>query len=82
VNNAARLQKALPGADLDAMRPSPQGEVPLGGALTFPVSDLAIRSWDIYRSLGRVVEVPEDLLAFCRELVESVPEDLLRRSGV
>lgn len=78
---ATRLQKALPDADMDAMRPSPQGEVPLHRALTYPVSDLALHSWDVYRSQGRLVELPEHLLAFCRELVESVPEDLLRRPG-
>lgn len=78
---AARLQDALPGVDLDAMRPSPQGEVPVRRALTFPVSDLAVHSWDVYRSLGRPVELPDDLLAFCRELVESLPEGMLRRPG-
>ena len=78
---AARLQDALPGADLNAMRPSPEGEVPLHRALTYPVSDLALHSWDVYRSQGRLVELPEDLLAFCRKLVESAPENLLRRPG-
>jgi uncharacterized protein (TIGR03086 family) len=78
---AARLQDALPGADLAALRPSPQGEVPLSRALKFPVSDLALHSWDIYRSQGRPVELPENLLAFCRELVEPLPEDMLRRPG-
>ena len=77
----ARLQHALPGADLDAMRPSPEGEVPLHRALTYPVSDLALHSWDVYRSQDRLVELPEGLLAFCRELVESVPENMLRRPG-
>lgn len=78
---AAQLQNALPSADLDAVRPSPEGEVPLRRALTYPVSDLALHSWDVYRSQDRLVELPEDLLAFCRELVESVPEEMLRRSG-
>ena len=78
---AARLQDALPSADLDAMRASPEGEVPLRRALTYPVSDLALHSWDVYRSQDRLVELPEGLLAFCRELVESVPENMLRRPG-
>ncbi len=78
---AASLQKALPNAEMDAMRPSPQGEVPLRRALTFPVSDLAMHSWDVYRSVGLPLELPEDLLAFCRELVESLPENMLRRPG-
>ena len=78
---AARLQEALPGADLDAMRVSPEGEVPLHRALTYPVSDLALHSWDVHRSGGRLIELPDDLLALCRGLVESLPEDMLRRPG-
>ncbi len=78
---AVRLHDALPSADLDGMRPSPQGEVPLRRALAFPVSDLAMHSWDVYRSQGRLVELPEDLLGFCRGLVESLPENMLRRPG-
>lgn len=76
---AAQLQDALPAADLDATRASPQGEVPLRRALIFPVSDLALHSWDIHRSLGQLIELPEDLLALCQGLVESLPEDMLRR---
>jgi uncharacterized protein (TIGR03086 family) len=78
---AARLQDALPGADLAAMRASPQGEVPLHRALTYPVADLALHSWDVHYSQGRLIELPEDLLALSRGLVESVPEDILRRPG-
>ncbi|MBO0881215.1 MAG: TIGR03086 family protein [Mycobacterium sp.] len=78
---AAQLTEALPRADLDAMRTSPQGEVPLRRALTYPVSDLALHGWDVYRSRGQLVELPEGLLAFCREFVESLPQDMLRRPG-
>ncbi|ORV89298.1 hypothetical protein AWC11_13920 [Mycobacterium interjectum] len=78
---AARLTGALPGADMHAMRPSPQGEVPLHRALTYPASDLAMHSWDVHASQGRFIELPDDLLALCRGLVESVPENLLRRPG-
>ena len=78
---AGRLQNALPGADLDAMRASPEGEVPLRRALTYPVSDLALHSWDVHFSQGRLTELPDDLLVLCRGLVESLPEDMLRRPG-
>jgi len=78
---AARLRDALPGIDLAAPRLSPEGEVPLRRALSYPVSDLALHSWDVYRSQGRLVELPEQLLAFCRGLAESVPEEMLRRPG-
>ncbi|MDP7701740.1 TIGR03086 family metal-binding protein [Mycobacterium sp. TY815] len=75
------LGQALPGADFAAPRVSPAGEVPLRQAMTFPVTDLALHSWDVHRSLGRDIELPEGLLALCRQLVESVPEDRLRRPG-
>lgn len=78
---AARLDDALPGADLDAMRVSPEGEVPLRRALAYPVSDLAMHAWDIHRSQGRLIELPADLLGLCRALIDSVPEQLLRRPG-
>ncbi|WP_231995810.1 TIGR03086 family metal-binding protein [Mycobacterium sp. 852002-51163_SCH5372311] len=78
---AARLRDALPAADLDAMRTSPEGEVPLRRALVYPVADLALHSWDIHRSQGRSVELPEDLLALSHGLVESVPEAVMRRPG-
>jgi uncharacterized protein (TIGR03086 family) len=78
---ASRLKDSLPAADLDAMRASPEGEVPPQRALTYPVSDLALHTWDVQRSQGRLVELPNDLLMLCRGLVESVPEDMLRRPG-
>lgn len=76
-----RMRDALPGADLQGQRTSPQGEVPLHRALAYPVSDLALHSWDVHRSQGRLVELPDDLLTFCRGLVESVPDGVLRRPG-
>jgi uncharacterized protein (TIGR03086 family) len=78
---AARLQDVLAGADMDAMRPSPEGEVPLQQALASPVCGLAIHGWDVYRSQDQLVELPDGLLAFCRQVAESVPEDTLRRPG-
>ncbi|WP_067968189.1 TIGR03086 family metal-binding protein [Mycolicibacter icosiumassiliensis] len=78
---AVQLHDVLPDLDPDAMRTSPMGEVPLQQALAFPVADLALHSWDVHRSLGQQVELPKPLLAFCRELVEPLPEDMLRRPG-
>lgn len=77
----SRLREVLPGADFDSPRTSPAGEVPLSVALNFPVADLVLHSWDTFRSLGRRMELPDDLLAFCRGLVDSVPESVLRRPG-
>jgi uncharacterized protein (TIGR03086 family) len=76
-----RLQHALAGADLDAARPSPDGEVPLRKALAFPICGLAIHMWDVYRSQDRLFELPDALLGFCHQVAQSVPEDTLRRPG-
>lgn len=78
---AGRLRAALPDTDLEAIRASPQGEVPVRRALAFPVSDLALHSWDLHRSLGARVELPEDLLDLSDGLVTGVPEEMLRRPG-
>ena len=76
-----RLRDALSTADLDTVRASPEGEVPVRRALMYPVSDLALHSWDVHRSLGARIDVPGDLLALCDSLVTSVPEAMLRRPG-
>ena len=76
-----RLQYALASADLEATRPSPEGDVPLRQALVSPICGLAIHIWDVYRSQDRLFELPEALLGFCRQVAQSVPEDTLRRPG-
>ena len=66
---AARLKDALATKDPDT-------------SLSFPIVGLTIHVWDVYQSRHRPVEVPDDLLAFCRQVVEAVPEDELRRPGL
>ena len=66
---AARLKDALARKDPDT-------------ALSFPIVGLTIHGWDVYQSQHQPVEVPDDLLAFCRQVVEAVPEDELRRPGL
>ena len=69
---AARLRDALACADVGALQE----------ALRFPIFVLTIHAWDVYRSQHRPVELPDDLVGFCRQAVESVPEDQLRRPGL
>jgi uncharacterized protein (TIGR03086 family) len=76
-----RLGEALPRADWDVIVPAPEGEVPLRRALIFPVADLALHSWDVHRSQRRSIELPEELIALCCGLIDSLPESLMRRPG-
>ena len=66
---AARLTDALAKKDPDT-------------SLSFPIVGLTIHVWDVYQSQHLPVEVPDDLLAFCRQVVEATPEDELRRPGM
>ena len=68
---AVRLNDALVKAD-----PDPDT------SLSFPIVGLTIHAWDIYQSQHQPVEVPDDLLTFCRQAVEAVPEAELRRPGM
>jgi uncharacterized protein (TIGR03083 family) len=68
---AVRLKDALVKAD-----PDPDT------SLSFPIVGLTIHGWDVYQSQHEPVEVPDDLLAFCRQVLEAVPEDELRRPGL
>jgi uncharacterized protein (TIGR03083 family) len=68
---AVRLKDALVKAD-----PDPDT------SLSFPVVGLTIHGWDVYQSQHQPVEVPDDLLAFCRQVLEAVPDDELRRPGL
>jgi hypothetical protein len=42
---------------------------------------VVLHTWDVYRSQDQLVELPEDLLTFSRELVDSLPEHMLRQPG-
>ncbi|MDI2032045.1 TIGR03086 family metal-binding protein [Saccharopolyspora sp. TS4A08] len=76
-----RIERALPGADLESPRPSPAGEVPLRQAVAFPVADLAMHAWDLRRSCGGSAEFSEGLLRYCQGLIDSVPEEMMRGKG-
>jgi hypothetical protein len=65
---AARLKDAVAKNDPDT-------------SLSTPIVGLTIHGWDVYQSQHQPVEVPDDLLAFCRQVIEAVPEDELRRPG-
>lgn len=69
-----RALALLPTAPLAEPRRSPAGTAPLAVALGFPTVDAIVHAWDIDRSCGRRLEVPEDLLAFATALTDRLGE--------
>lgn len=78
--DAARA--AVPGADLDRVVDSPRGPRSIREGFSFPAVDLFVHGWDLTRSAGRDVQIPEDMIAFAYALAEPMPEEVLRGPGV
>lgn len=73
---------ALDGVDLTQVVDSPMGPRSIAEGLTFPAIDLFVHGWDLARSAGRHVELPEGAIAFSRAALEDVPPAMLRSERV
>jgi uncharacterized protein (TIGR03086 family) len=80
VDQAAR--SALQSADLDAVMETPMGEMPVRKRLAFPGMDLHLHSWDLGRTIGVDVELPEEIARFTHEAIEPMPQERVRSEGV
>lgn len=78
--DAARA--AVPGVDLDRVVDSPRGPRSMREGLSFPAVDLFVHGWDIARSAGGDVVIPDEVIAFSYALAEPMPEEVLRGPGV
>lgn len=76
------VRDALGGADLDAVVSGPRGEVPVHELLRLPAADLCVHGWDIAVSTGQDAELPGDLVAHVRSVVDPLPEPVLRSPGL
>ena len=79
-DEAARA--ALHGADLDDDMDTPMGPMPVRKRLAFPAMDLHLHSWDLGRTIGVEVELPEEIARFTRDAIEPMPQDRVRSEGV
>ncbi|MHA6797824.1 TIGR03086 family metal-binding protein [Bounagaea algeriensis] len=78
---AARTRAEVERADLDAVRTTMFGEVPLRQALGFPTVDLYLHTWDLGRAHGRRVALPEHVLTWAEQFLRQVPAETLRSPG-
>ena len=79
---AAEARAALQGADLDHAMQTPMGSMTVGQRLSFPAMDLHLHAWDLGRTIGVDVEIPEGVAAFVRAVLDPLPAEMTRSEGV
>lgn len=79
---ASDARDAVSGVDLSAVVDAPRGPRSVGEGLSFPALDLFVHAWDLGRSIGLDVEIPEDITAFGRGLLEKMPANQVRSPAV
>lgn len=75
---AVPAHAAVEGADLDATRETPMGVRTVAEGLAFPAIDLFVHAWDIGRTGGIAVEVPDDVIEFAHAFIDPIPADMVR----
>ncbi len=79
---AEESRAALDGVDLDKEIDTPMGRRTIGAGLAFPAMDLFIHAWDIGRTNGAVVEIPDEVIEFAHHYTGELPPEMLRSPGV
>jgi len=69
---------AVRGVDLTRELDSPTGRRSIGQGLSFPAVDLFVHGWDLARSSGRDVEVPEEAIEFTHRALDGFPPEQVR----
>lgn len=75
---AARAQKAMSGIDLARTVDTPAGPRSIAEGLGFPAVDLYVHGWDMARTAGIDVEIPEPAIQFAHSLLDQIPDEQLR----
>lgn len=75
-------KSAVAGVDLAAEVDSGSGRRSIGQGLSFPAVDLFVHGWDIARSVGRDVRIPDEAIAFAHEMLDAFPTEQIRSPRV
>lgn len=75
-------RQAVSGVDLDRVVDSPAGPRPIGEGLSFPALDLFVHAWDIGRSAGISVTIPDEAIEYGHTVLEPIPAARLRSPAI
>lgn len=78
----ADARAALLDADLDNVMETPMGPMPVRKRLAFPAMDLHLHAWDLGRTIGSDIELPDEVAGFVHATLDPMPEDRMRSPGV
>ncbi len=78
----APARAAVADVDLTVVVDSPFGRRSVGDGLSFPALDLFVHAWDLARSAGGDVVIPDEAIEFARIVLEPVPEEQMRSPRV
>lgn len=73
---------AVSGTDLAKVVDSPRGRRSIGEGLSFPAFDLFVHGWDLARTTGHDVEIPQEAIDFGHQVIDPIPDDMKRSQRV
>jgi len=79
---SADVRSLLEDSDLAVVMETPMGPMAVGQRLSFPAMDLHLHAWDLGRAIGVDVEIPEAVAAFIHEVLDPLPDEMVRSEGV
>lgn len=71
--------RVISGTDTARVIDTPTGARRVGDGLSFPAVDLYVHAWDIARSAGMDVAIPEAAIDFAHAVLDPLPVERLRR---
>lgn len=78
----APARVAVQQADVDGVVDSPRGPRTIGQGLSFPAVDLFVHGWDLARTAGNDVVIPDEVISFAHSLLDPMPAEQLRSTAV
>jgi uncharacterized protein (TIGR03086 family) len=78
----APAKEALQGVDLDRVVESPIGPRSIREGLSFPAVDLFLHGWDLARSAGVEVTIPDEAMEFAHQALDPIPDQQKRSPRV
>lgn len=79
---AADARDSVTGADLTKVVDAPRGPRTVADGLSFPALDLFVHAWDLGRSAGVDVVIPDDAMDFAHAVLDGVPAGQVRSPAV